>query len=688
MRAISIKKIGVIMIAALAISGAVFVVSSIVIRTNVSNANLIWQQYLDESSPKARAIDALVTNLGFGGMIHQFKNYVLRQDEPRIRKILNAAGGSLAALDQYQASGVSDQEAQAIEAIRGVVNLYTGNLKMVQGLAEQGSDARAIDKSVKISDKPALEGIAVLVASIADTHQSDTEDRTKTEILSTMRSAMGYGGMIHNFKNFVLRQDEPRIAKVKTGVAGVRDAIAAYRELGVNETEDAALNDIESVMAAYDKNIDVAAALAKEGKTPEQIDQTVKISDGPALKGMAVLLGEIAAGNKSKRLDLSESLDTVEITSLEIMVVAILSSAALIALSFWAINRRIIKPIREITDTMGLLTEGKTDFTLAQADDDNEIGAIARAVDVFRQNKIQADELAEQQRQEQAVKERRAQAVEDMSSHFEQEVGEVLAKVSEASQTMKSTAEGMADTAEKTTERSTTVTSAAEQASANVQTVASAAEELSSSINEISSQVSQSSQIAGRAVRDAAHTDEQIQGLAAAASKIGEVVALITDIADQTNLLALNATIEAARAGEAGKGFAVVASEVKNLANQTAKATEEISTQISGVQSATQSAVEAIQGIGKTIGEIDEIAAAIASAVEEQGAATQEIARNVDQAASGTSEVTSNIAGVNQAAEETGKASAQVLEAVGTLATQSEAMSAQVRSFIQQIKEH
>ncbi len=688
MRAVSIKQIGGILVTALAISGVIFVASSIVIRTNVSDANLFWQQYQDESSPKARAVDALVTNLGFGGMIHQFKNYVLRQDKPRIRKILNAAGGALAALDQYQATGVSDQEVQAIEAIRGVINLYASNMEMVQGLAEDGSDARAIDKSVKISDKPALEGIAVLMAAIAETRQSGTGVSTKTEILSTMRSAMGYGGMIHNFKNFVLRQDEPRIAKVKTGVAGVRDAIAVYRELGVNAVEDAALNDIESVVASYDQNIDVAAGLAKEGNTPEQIDKTVKINDGPALKGMSALVAEIAAQNQSKRLDLSGSLNTVLTISLVIMMVAIVSSAALIALSFWALNRRIVKPIHEITDTMGLLAEGTTDFTLEEVDDDNEIGEIARAVEVFRQNKIQADELTEKQHQEQAVKERRAQALEDMSSRFEQEVSEVLAKVSEASQTMKATAEGMADTAEKTTERSSTVTTAAEQASANVQTVASAAEELSSSINEISSQVSQSSQIAGRAVRDAAHTDEQIQGLATAASKIGEVVALITDIADQTNLLALNATIEAARAGEAGKGFAVVASEVKNLANQTAKATEEISTQISGVQSATQSAVEAIQGIGKTIGEIDEIAATIASAVEEQGAATQEIARNVDQAASGTDEVTTNITGVNQAAEETGRASAQVLEAVGTLAMQSDAMSAQVRSFIQQVKEH
>ena len=244
----------------------------------------------------------------------------------------------------------------------------------------------------------------------------------------------------------------------------------------------------------------------------------------------------------------------------------------------------------------------------------------------------------------------------------------------------------MLSIAEQTNAQSTAVAVAAGQASTNVQAVASAAEELSGSIAEIGRQVAQSSEIASRAVKDAESTNDKIQGLAEAARKIGEVVELITDIADQTNLLALNATIEAARAGDAGKGFAVVASEVKNLASQTAKATEEIGGQIGGIQTATRQSVEAIRHIGKTIVKTNEVAVAIAAAVEEQGAATREIARNVEQAAMGTQEVTANIAVVTQASGEAGQAANQMLEVSSEMARQSETLKNKVEKFLAQVR--
>jgi methyl-accepting chemotaxis protein len=269
---------------------------------------------------------------------------------------------------------------------------------------------------------------------------------------------------------------------------------------------------------------------------------------------------------------------------------------------------------------------------------------------------------------------------------FEKDVNSVLGVVSAAARELQNTANSMAATADETLRQSSAVAGAAEQASQNVQTVAAATEELTASIHEISRQVTTSTQICTDAVEEANRTNVLVQGLAEAAGKIGEVVKLINNIASQTNLLALNATIEAARAGEAGKGFAVVAGEVKNLANQTARATDEISAQINAVQTATRDAVGAIQGIGRTIGSISEIAGAIAVAVEEQGAATQEIARNVQEAAQGTGLVTHNIGEVTRAAGETGSAAREVLEASSELSRQSDGLNHKVGSFLSNIR--
>jgi len=276
----------------------------------------------------------------------------------------------------------------------------------------------------------------------------------------------------------------------------------------------------------------------------------------------------------------------------------------------------------------------------------------------------------------------RQRTLESAISDFDVAVNEIIKSVASASTELQASAQAMSVTAEQASAKTTTVAAASEEASTNVQTVASASEQLSSSITEIGRQASLSTKIAGQAVQEAHRTDSKVQGLAEAAQKIGDVVTLINDIAAQTNLLALNATIEAARAGEAGKGFAVVASEVKSLANQTAKATEEIADQIKTMQAATQESVDAIKSIEKTITEMNQIATSIAAAVDEQDAATNEIARNVQEAARGTQDVSSNIVAVAEAAAETGSAAAEISGSSDILARQAETLRQQVDTFL------
>jgi methyl-accepting chemotaxis protein len=382
-----------------------------------------------------------------------------------------------------------------------------------------------------------------------------------------------------------------------------------------------------------------------------------------------------------------DDINAVFYRNLQIMgVVAAIILAVVVGTSI-VIGRGIAKPLSKINETMKRLAEGDLEMQVPEKDRKDEIGEMAATVQIFKDNAIEKVRLEAEHEEEKALAEQeKHELMLAMAGDFEASVGGVVNKVASASSDMQRSSEAMNATADRTTSQSAAVAAASEQASNNVQTVAAAAEELSSSIAEISRQVSQASRIASGAVKQAQDTNVKVQGLADAANKIGEVVALITDIADQTNLLALNATIEAARAGDAGKGFAVVASEVKNLANQTAKATEEIGSQIGGIQSATQEAVAAIESITKTISEIDEVAAGIASAVEEQGAATQEIARNVEQAAAGTQEVSHNIDGVSQAANDTGAAATMIRTAAEELSNQSDMLRSEVDKFLKNIR--
>ena len=351
------------------------------------------------------------------------------------------------------------------------------------------------------------------------------------------------------------------------------------------------------------------------------------------------------------------------------------------------VARRITGPLRQMTTTMNALARGTLDAEVPGLDRRDEVGEMAKAVEVFKSNAVarQALEAEGREAEARAITRRKAD-MHKIADDFEGAVGEIVRTVSSASTELEASAGTLTTTADHAQELSTMVAAASEEASTNVQSVASATEEMASSINEISRQVQASARMANEAVDQARRTNDRVGELSKAAARIGDVVELINTIAGQTNLLALNATIEAARAGEAGRGFAVVASEVKALAEQTAKATGEIGQQVSGIQAATQESVGAIKEISGTIEKLSEISSAIAAAVEEQGAATQEISRNVQQAALGTQQVSSHITDVQRGASETGSASSQILSSAQSLSSDSNRLRLEVGKFLDTVR--
>jgi methyl-accepting chemotaxis protein len=396
-------------------------------------------------------------------------------------------------------------------------------------------------------------------------------------------------------------------------------------------------------------------------------------------------------GDKNRLGELSLELSQERLwKSLGLMIgIGVLALAAVLTLTLGGVVfalRMMTKPLKGMTSAMDQLATGNKNVLVPALDRTDEIGLMARAVQVFKENAIEAERLAREQAEAQSAKEARVRRIEDLSKEFDKKATASIDTVSSASTEMQATAESMATTAEQTLQQAGRVSSVSEETSANVQTVATAAEQLSNSIAQISRQVTESNEIAEDGLAQVQRASETVQGLSAEAQRIGEIVQLISDIAGQTNLLALNATIEAARAGEAGKGFAVVASEVKNLANQTAKATEEISAQIGSMQTATGETVGAMEDILKVVNRVGENATSIASAMEEQDVSTQEIARNVQQVAAGTQEVVLNIKSVDQAATATGSAATQVLSASNELASESSRLRTEITKFLESVR--
>jgi methyl-accepting chemotaxis protein len=474
-------------------------------------------------------------------------------------------------------------------------------------------------------------------------------------------------------------QRQVEAANFKDSESKADNLRTAYEPLIARGTDDERMMaEFDSAWARHRQAVDpVVAGHGAQAKTLFDHENT------DLFEGIQKVLSKDSSFNAASGKQAANESATIYTTTRTIIISVLAMSVLLCLAMAYVVISNISVPLRRMTGSMGRLADHDLTVNITDGHRKDEIGAMAGALQVFKDNMIRSDEIQAEQARESAAKIQRATNLDNLMRRFESDAGALVGQISSASTELEATSQSMANNASQTDQQASSAGRAAQEASSGVQTVAAAAEELTASIGEITRQVAQSAKVSQTAVDDARRTDTIVRALADGANKIGQVVELITTIAGQTNLLALNATIEAARAGDAGKGFAVVASEVKELANQTAKATEEIARRIGDIQGSTTEAVNAINGIASTIEQVSAIATTIAAAVEQQGAATGEIARNVQRTAEATQVVTENITNVTQMAGETGAASGQVLQAAGDLSRQAEQLSKQVKTFVQ-----
>jgi methyl-accepting chemotaxis protein len=540
-----------------------------------------------------------------------------------------------------------------------------------------------------------MAGLAwISVAEVGNVNRNLAEINNVNAVLQ--RHAINFRGSVHDraiaIRDVVLYED----ARAQNGeVALIAELAQFYAEnerameslvagIGVSDAEEAMLADIAAIQARTNPLVDDIVSLQRSGDTQAAHDLLMSQANGLFVDWLAAINRFIDYQEaQSQRIGAdvtrsAEGFSTLVFGALALAVMLSIAAATLVA-------RSVIKPVRGLTQTLQRMAGGELDATVPGVERNDEVGAIAKALVGFR-DALGARKAEEARLNAQMTETEKQAALTRLADEFEATVGGLVRKLSHSSGTLEGTARSLSATAEETNVQSASVASVAEQTAANVQAVATATEQLAASAQEIGSQVSQTATKSAAAVEQARETNQLVSELSESAQKIGEVIAMIRAIAEQTNLLALNATIEAARAGEAGKGFAVVAAEVKGLADQTAKATDQIATQITGMQGISEKSVAAIAAIAHQIEEMSALTGSVAAAVEEQQAATGEIARNVAEAARGTQESTDNIAQVREASSQTASASEQLLTSANELSENAGSLETEVSHFLQRVR--
>jgi methyl-accepting chemotaxis protein len=643
------------------------IAATVVNVTLVSGISTDFDQFQAALNRKSQAADIDLTMQKVRVRVNQW----LRSMNPDfVKQADQHLAKDVALMAQAMKNAKTDKEKQTLDEMNLALRAYIESWGVIQGLY---ADEAKIYKDRLIA--PA----AGIRSDLAELRDDESLEPSLSRILGKARdNFMASETLASQYRTSGKKEDADQL---KSAIAGTLAALAEAGPRLKSEANSALLKHIATAVGAWRDSFNDVIKVA-EARDARLVTWTNKEGEVMAV-GADVLRTE-----GSTATDQAQAFVVATIARVGIMLLVL--SGVIVAIGVglsWFLAGSITRPLVRMVAVLKQLATNDHSATIPDTDRRDEIGQMAQAAQVFKDNMVETDRLrAERAMTDQKAAAQRKADMAQMADGFESAVGEIIDTVSSAATELEASAGTLTMSAVRSEGLAGTVARASEEASTNVQSVASATEEMSSSINEISRQVAKSANIANEAVDQARKTNDRVAELARAAARIGDVVELINTIAGQTNLLALNATIEAARAGEAGRGFAVVASEVKALAEQTAKATGEISQQIDGIQSATQESVGAIKEIGDIIGRMSEISSTIAAAVEEQGAATREISRNVQQAAQGTTQVSSNIGDVQRGAAETGSASSQVLSAAQSLSSESNRLKMEVGKFMNTVR--